>query len=151
MGRAGKIRTWGIGTRRVGTWGAGTWGVGGALAVAALMATAGCDPADGLGASAVSATTDQLATHALKKDHIDVNWLSCSATNGKTEDKVDCLGRTKTQEKIRVTGTVTKQLDGKCVRGHLKAVVGKKTVFEAQGLGNCSAASSRSSRSSTKS
>ncbi|MFJ5612143.1 hypothetical protein ACIQCJ_22470 [Streptomyces sp. NPDC093221] len=108
---------------------------------AALMAMtiSGCDPADGLGASAVSATTDQLATRALKKDDIDVSWLSCSATTGRTEDDVDCLGRTDHDEKITVKGTVTKQLDDKCVQGHLTAVVGKKTVFDVRGLGNCSA------------
>lgn len=111
------------------------------LVVAALTAatTSGCDPADGLGASAVSATTDQLATRALKKDKVDVSWLSCSATTGKTEDKVDCLGRTKDNEKITVKGAVTKQLDDKCVQGHLTAVVGKKTMFDVRGLGNCSA------------
>jgi hypothetical protein len=116
-----------------------TWGAGGVLAVVALVATAGCDPADGLGTSAVSATTDQLATHALKQDKVKVSWLSCSATTGKREDKVDCLGRTDDEQKITVKGVVTEQLDGKCVKGRLTAVVGKKTVWDVRVLGNCSA------------
>jgi ABC-type Fe3+-citrate transport system substrate-binding protein len=117
------------------------WGAGVLFAIAATVATAGCDPANGLGASAVSATTDQLATHALKSDKVDVAWLSCSATTGKTEDKVTCLGQTDDNQKITVKGTVTEQLDQKCVKGHLVAVVGKKTVFDVRGLGNCSSKS----------
>jgi hypothetical protein len=117
----------------------GKWGAGVVLGAAAVLAVTGCDPADGLGASAVSATTDQLATRALKRDHVDVSWLSCSVSTGKTQDKVDCLGRTDDNKKISVKGTVTKQLDDKCVQGHLTGIVGKKTVFDVRGLGNCSA------------
>ncbi|MEW2518025.1 hypothetical protein [Actinacidiphila alni] len=117
----------------------GKWGAGAVLGAAAVLTVTACDPADGLGASAVSATTDQLATHALKQDGVKVSWLSCSASTGKTQDKVDCLGRTEDNGKISVTGIVTKQLDDKCVQGHLTAVVGKKTVFDVRGLGNCSA------------
>ena len=117
------------------------WGAGLLVAVAATLATAGCDPANGLGASAVSATTDQLATQALKNDKVHVAWLSCSATTGKTEDKVTCLGQTDDKQKITVKGSVTQQLDQKCVKGHLTAVVGKKTVWDVRGLGNCSAKS----------
>jgi hypothetical protein len=104
--------------------------------VAALLLTA-CDPDDSLGSSVVSTTTDQLATHALKHDNIDVQWLSCSATTGKNEAKVDCEGRTRDDQKITVNGRVTKQMDDTCVRGHLTAVVAKRTVFDVQGLGEC--------------
>jgi len=119
MGRKGKV-----------------WLAGVACAAAAAVVT-GCDPADGLGATAVSATTDQLATHALKNDHVKVQWLSCSASTGTRSAKVDCLGRTDDQQKISVKGTVTEQLDDTCVRGRLVAVVGGRTVFDVQGLGNC--------------
>lgn len=113
------------------------WAAAVLLAGGAAAAVTACDPADGLGATAVSATTDQLATHALKQRKVDVQWLSCSATQGKTQDKVDCLGRTKDQKKISVTGTVTKQMDNECVRGRLTATVGGSTVFDVGGLGVC--------------
>ncbi|MFI1090958.1 hypothetical protein [Streptomyces sp. NPDC020917] len=119
MGRKGKV-----------------WLAGVACAAAAAVVT-GCDPADGLGESAVSVTTDQLATHALKHDHVKVQWLSCSASTGKKSAKVDCLGRTEDQQKITVKGTVTEQLDDTCVRGRLVAVVGGRTVFDVTGLGTC--------------
>lgn len=119
MGRKGKVRLAGV-----------------ACAVAAAVVT-GCDPADGLGESAVSVTTDQLATHALKHDHVKVQWLSCSASSGATSAKVDCLGRTDDQQKITVKGTVTRQMDDTCVRGRLVAVVGGRTVFDVTGLGDC--------------
>lgn len=109
----------------------------GALLAAAAVAVAGCDPADGLGSSAVSATTDQLATHALKADHVEVQWLSCSASTGTKQASVDCVGRTEDQQKISVKGKVTEQLDNTCVRGRLTATVGSRPVFDVQGLGNC--------------
>lgn len=112
------------------------WVVGVLLAVGAVAAT-GCEPADGLGSSAVSVTTDQLATHALKADHVKVQWLSCNARSGTHQASVDCLGRTDDHKKIAVKGTVTEQLDGSCVRGHLTATVGSRQVFEVNGLGNC--------------
>ncbi|MBY8877693.1 hypothetical protein [Actinacidiphila acidipaludis] len=108
-----------------------------AVCAVAVAVVSGCDPADGLGASAVSATTDQLATHALKHDHVKVQWLSCSASTGARSAKVDCLGRTDDQQKITVKGTVTEQLDDTCVRGRLVAVVGGRTVFDVRGLGDC--------------
>jgi hypothetical protein len=112
------------------------WAVG-ALLAAAGVAGAACEPADGLGSSAVSATTDQLATHALKGDGVHVEWLSCSASTGRTQASVDCVGRTEDQQKISVKGTVTEQLDDTCVRGHLTAAVGARRVFDVRGLGNC--------------
>lgn len=112
------------------------WAVGVLLAAATGAATA-CEPADGLGSSAVSVTTDQLATHALKADHVKVEWLSCSARTGTRRASVDCLGRTEDHRKITVKGTVTEQLDATCVRGRLTATVGSRRVFQVNGLGNC--------------
>lgn len=108
-----------------------------ALAAGAAVSVAACDPDDGLGSSAVSVTTDQLATHALKHDGVQVQWLSCSAQTKKTSASVDCVGRTDEQQKISVKGEVTKQMDDLCVRGRLTATVGSRQVFAVQGLGNC--------------
>ncbi|WP_328913497.1 MULTISPECIES: hypothetical protein [unclassified Streptomyces] len=108
-----------------------------AAVLTVLLAATGCEPADGLASSTVSITTDQLATHALKKNDVDVQWLSCNASTAKNEAKVDCLGRTNDQKKITVRGEVTEQWAQTCVRGHLTAVVGGRTVFDVRGLGNC--------------
>src|SRR4051812_20974824 len=102
--RAGPQDRWGVGKS------GRKWGVGTLLAAAAVSVAA-CDPADGLGSSAVSATTDQLATHALKADDVKVQWLSCSASTGTKQASVDCVGRTDDQQKISVKGKVTEQLD----------------------------------------
>lgn len=126
------------------------WAVAVLLAGGAAAGVTACDPADGLAATAVSTTTDQLATQALKHDKVDVQWLSCSATQGRTEDKVDCLGRTKDQKQISVKGSVTKQMDGECVRGRLTATVGTRTVFDVRGLGECTPRTS-AARTSAKS
>lgn len=112
------------------------WAVG-ALLAAAGVAVAGCEPADGLGSSAVSVTTDQLATQALKADKVHVQWLSCSASTGRKQASVDCVGRTDDRQKISVKGKVTEQLDNTCVRGRLTATVGSRQVFHVRGLGNC--------------
>jgi hypothetical protein len=125
--------------RRAARWAAVT-----AVAAAGLLLTA-CDPDDSLGSAVVSTTTDQLATHALKHDNIDVQWLSCSATTGKKEATVSCEGRTDDQQKISVDGRITKQMDDTCVRGHLTAVVGKRKVFDVTGLGDCHRAATSTS------
>src|SRR5690242_126455 len=90
----------------------------GALAAAAAVSVAACEPDDGLGSSVVSMTTDQLATHALEHDGVKVQWLSCSARSRTGSASVDCVGRTDDQRKISVKGEVTKQMDDLCVRGH---------------------------------
>jgi hypothetical protein len=118
---------------------------GPAAAAAAVVATAGCEPADGLGSRAVSVTTDQPATQAPEHDKVDVMWLWCSATTGKKQAKVDCLGRTADRQRITVKGTVTRQTDGRCVQGGLTAVVGGRTVFDVRGLGNCAVRTAASS------
>jgi hypothetical protein len=108
-----------------------------ATTAALLVGASGCDPADGLAESSVSVTTDQLATRALKNDHVKVQWLSCGASTGDRQAKVDCLGRTDDQRKITVKGTVTEQQDDTCVRGRLTAEVAGRTVFDVSGLGRC--------------
>ncbi|SEG86187.1 hypothetical protein SAMN05216223_11724 [Actinacidiphila yanglinensis] len=113
------------------------WGVGAAGAVLVIAAVAACDPVDGLNSSNVSVTTDQLATKALKQDHVKVQWLSCSASEDTKDPKVDCVGRTNDQKKITVKGDVTRQSDLKCVQGHLTGAVDGRTVFDVHGLGNC--------------
>lgn len=109
----------------------------GALLAAAAAAVAACDPVDDLSSSAVSATTDRLATHALKADGVEVQWLSCSASTGEKQASVQCEGRTVDQQEISVRGKVTEQLDDTCVRGPLTATVGSRRIFDVQGLGNC--------------
>ncbi|WP_333768268.1 hypothetical protein [Streptomyces sp. IBSBF 2435] len=112
------------------------WAVGTLLAASAV-ALAGCVPADGLAGSAVSVTTDQLATNALEQDDVEVQWLSCSASTGRAPASVDCVGRTVGRRKISVRGEVSQQLDNACVRGHLTATVGTRRMFDVHGLGNC--------------
>jgi hypothetical protein len=111
--------------------------VAGALAVAAAVSVAACEPDDGLGSSVVSVTTDQLATHALESDGVKVQWLSCSAQTKKAGASVDCVGRTDDRQEISVEGEVTRQMEDLCVRGHLTAKVGSRQVFAVRGLGNC--------------
>jgi hypothetical protein len=118
--------------------GAGAAGAAVVLAaVAAVSGVAACDPVDGLNSSNVSVSTDQLATRALRQQKVDVQWLSCSATEDREDPEVDCLGRTDDQRKITVKGVVTRQSDLTCVQGHLTAVVADRTVFDVRGLGNC--------------
>lgn len=148
------------------------WGVAGGLAVVVLGGVVACDPAGELSSSAVSITTDQLGTRALKDHGISVQWLSCSASvnggtsaSGKTGTasprasstaakgvaSVDCQGETADKQKITITGRVTEQQDGRCVRGRLTAQVGKRTVFDVNGLGDCSAPSGPAGKTSAAS
>ncbi|WP_435130468.1 hypothetical protein [Actinacidiphila sp. bgisy144] len=112
-------------------------GVGLAGAAMVLAAVAGCEPVDGLDSSNVSVSTNQLATKALKRDHVAVQWLSCGVTEDAHDPKVDCLGRTEDQRKITVKGDVTRQTDLRCLQGHLTAAVDGRTVFDVRGLGAC--------------
>ncbi|WP_086785146.1 hypothetical protein, partial [Streptomyces caniscabiei] len=52
---------------------------------------------------------------------------------------VDCTGEDKEGRDIEVTGKVTKEVNGRCVRGDLTAKVGGKEWFHVEGLGNCDA------------
>lgn len=126
------------------------------LGVAGVLGVTACEPTDGLSSAAVSYTTDQTATKELERQHVDVNWLTCTAsyggankayTPGRTPSKsadtvahVDCRGETSDGRDITVKGRVTRAVDGACVRGDLRATVGGKEWFHVSGLGNCDAA-----------
>ncbi|MFF7987406.1 hypothetical protein ACFZDK_51500 [Streptomyces sp. NPDC007901] len=122
------------------------------LAVIAVGGVVGCQPTD-LNSATVAYTTDQTATAELKRQHVDVSWLTCTGNYGSstasstktpsasqtTVVSVDCRGRTKDGRDITVTGRVTKAVSGACVRGDLVAKVGGKEWFHVKGLGNCDA------------
>lgn len=107
----------------------------------------------GLNTGAVAFTTDQLGTRKLEREGLDVRWLTCTAsydgdagrTSGSpsasvaTVADVDCTGEDKEGRDISLTGKVTKEVNGRCVRGDLTAKVGGKEWFHVEGLGNCDA------------
>lgn len=127
------------------------------LVVVAVGGVVACQPGD-LSTAAVAYTTDRTATKELERQHVNVRWLSCTATYGNgnkaytpgksssptastnTVVTVDCRGQTSDGKKITVKGKVTRAVDGKCVRGDLTATVGGKEWFHVNGLGNCNAA-----------
>ncbi|MCL6667416.1 MULTISPECIES: hypothetical protein [Streptomyces] len=125
---------------------------GAGFALLAFGGAVACDPG-GLSSAAVAYTTDLTATAELKRQHVDVQWLSCTANYGNNNQNasggaapsasettvadVDCQGQTKDGKEITVTGKVTRAVDGACVRGDLTAKVGGKTWFHVSGLGNC--------------
>ncbi|GGM93563.1 hypothetical protein [Streptomyces fuscichromogenes] len=136
------------------------------LALIAVGGAAACRPSD-LNSATVAYTTDVTATAELKRQHVDVNWLTCTGSYGSapkatastastastktakatrtpsatatTVVSVDCQGRTKDGRSITVTGRVTKAVSGACVRGSLVAEVGGKEWFRVNGLGDCDA------------
>ncbi|GGW38091.1 lipoprotein [Streptomyces lucensis JCM 4490] len=127
------------------------------MAVVGLVVTAGgamaaCRPGD-LSSATAAYTTDTTATARLKREHVDVSWLTCTGDYGKgggaaagtpspsetTVVSVDCRGETKDGRKITVTGRVTRAVEGACVRGDLTARVGGRQVFHVSGLGDCDA------------
>ncbi|WP_327729744.1 hypothetical protein OG250_29285 [Streptomyces sp. NBC_00487] len=134
-------------------------GVGlGVGAVAGLVACEG----GGLNTGAVAFTTDQLATKELEREGLDVRWLTCTASydsdgggdgdqqgdgeksgspsaSVNTVANVDCTGEDKEGRDISVTGKVTKEVNGRCVRGDLTGKVDGKEWFHVEGLGNCDA------------
>ncbi|WP_328538858.1 hypothetical protein [Streptomyces sp. NBC_00344] len=128
-----------------------------AAAAAAVAGVTACDPVGGLDTASVAYTTDRTATSALEHHGVGVQWLSCTADDGKADyghtrvtpspsasarsvAKVDCQGRTKNGKDITVKGKVTKAVDGRCVRGDLTGRVGGELAFRATLLGNCDAA-----------
>ncbi|MEU6282670.1 hypothetical protein [Streptomyces sp. NPDC047028] len=145
MGVWGRYRWWPRGARVV--------AVAGVVVVGAGV-VAGCDPG-GLSSTTAAYTTDKTATAELKRQHVNVAWLTCTGryqggqkayTPGKTPAptqrtviSVDCQGRTKDGRKITVTGKVTRAVDGACVRGDLTAKVAGRQVFHVSGLGDCGA------------
>ncbi|WP_208853151.1 hypothetical protein [Streptomyces albofaciens] len=121
---------------------------------AAVVAVTACEPAGGLNTSSVAYTTDQAGTEALKRVGVKVSWLSCTATvprdqrttagatasaNRHTVATVDCQGQTVHGSRITITGRVTSEVDGRCVRGRLTARVAGQVVFQVGVLGNCDA------------
>ncbi|KPI15916.1 hypothetical protein OK074_8469 [Actinobacteria bacterium OK074] len=131
---------------------------GAGLAVVAVGGVAACDPG-GLNAAAAAYTTDETATAELNRQNVSVSWLSCTGDYGNgsavapspsaTVVAVDCKGQTKDGKDIKVTGRITRAVDGKCVRGELTATVGGKRVFQVSGLGNCDQSATPSSGVST--
>ncbi|MGW3910126.1 hypothetical protein ACWEBX_01170 [Streptomyces sp. NPDC005070] len=125
------------------------------LGAAGVFAVTGCEPVDGLSTATVAYTTDQKATSELKNRHVDVRWLTCTASLGNagkaytpgkshapsenTVATVDCQGQTGDGRAITVKGKVTRAVNGACVRGDLRATVGGKQIFHVKGLGDCGA------------
>ncbi|KUJ70681.1 hypothetical protein ACZ90_01970 [Streptomyces albus subsp. albus] len=122
-----------------------------ALVGITLAAATACDPEDDRGLTAVSAayTTDKVATKALERGGIGVHWLTCTG-DAKGDEvagssrkpvrsvKVDCRGNAEKRDaEIRVSGVVTYQRKGKCVRGDLTAKVSGRKVFRASVIGDC--------------
>jgi hypothetical protein len=127
------------------------------VAGTAVVGVAACEPAaDGLSAVAVAITTDKTGTSTLERLDFDVRWLSCTARlNGGAKATasrspstrgvatVDCRGETDSGQDITLTGKVTDERAGRCVRGDLIARVDRKVVFQASLLGDCDAAPTR--------
>ncbi|MHA5049274.1 hypothetical protein [Streptomyces sp. SD15] len=127
------------------------------LAVVTVLGVSACQPGDALSVGAVANTTDQVGTEELERQHVDVQYLSCTGsysggnkayTPGRTPSsstpsvvEVDCRGQTTDRREITITGKVTRAVEGKCVRGELTAKVGGKEWFHVSGLGNCNATS----------
>jgi hypothetical protein len=131
-----------------------------AFAAVAVGAGAACEPASagGLAAVSVAVTTDKTATRTFERLGIDVRWLSCTATirgRGNTpagatgapspagSAVVDCRGETAADGDIRITGKVSDERAGRCVRGDLTARIDGRIAFQATMLGSCDAAATR--------
>ncbi|MDX3689638.1 hypothetical protein PV726_04645 [Streptomyces europaeiscabiei] len=131
--------------------------LGAGLGIGAVLGLVACE-GGGLNTGAVAFTTDQLGTRELERQGLDVQWLTCTASydgdGGKQDDgkksrspsasvntvaNVDCTGEDKEGRDISLTGKVTKEVDGRCVRGDLRAKVGGKEWFHVDVLGNCDA------------
>ncbi|MEV6026925.1 hypothetical protein [Streptomyces sp. NPDC052036] len=125
------------------------------LVAVAMGAAVACQPGD-LSTVAAAYTTDQTATRELQRHHVTVRWLSCTGGYGTggtatrsagtpaptqtTVVSVDCQGKTGDDKDITVKGRITRVVDGRCVRGDLRATVGGRQWFHVSGLGNCDAA-----------
>ncbi|MFD4571127.1 hypothetical protein ACFWNK_08025 [Streptomyces sp. NPDC058417] len=114
------------------------------LAVLAGTAVTACEPGGGLTSASVAYTTDQVATAELGRRDVDVRWLTCAARYDDDAQaraaSVDCEGATGDGRDITVSGQVSRAVDGSCVRGDLKAVLGDKQLFRVSGLGDCASA-----------
>ncbi|MET9917054.1 hypothetical protein [Streptomyces sp. NPDC006435] len=120
------------------------------LAGATVAGLAACQPVDGLNSASIAVTTDRVGTSALERNGVDVQWLSCTAgvdrgrtgasppaASARRTAEVDCTGKTDGGKDITLTGRVTQELGGRCVRGDLSAKEGGRSVFRADVLGNC--------------
>ncbi len=114
------------------------------LAAGAVVA---CEPG-GVGSASVAFTTDETVTRELQRRGTEVRWLSCTAdygqkassgraasasASGRTVAEVHCEGETDDGRKITVDGTVTRLVDGACVRGELTATVDGRRLFRVEG------------------
>ncbi|MFD6416326.1 hypothetical protein [Streptomyces sp. NPDC060194] len=145
----------------MGAWRRGLAAAG--LAGAAVLGAAACQPVDGsLNSFAVALTTDRRGTEALERRGIEVQWLSCTSTYGeggrvvetrtpsvRSVATVDCEGETTDGRPITLTGKVTEERAGACVRGSLTAKVDGEQVFRSSVLGDCSAATPTRTRTVT--
>ncbi|MFF6779895.1 hypothetical protein [Streptomyces sp. NPDC012510] len=146
MKASGRIRAYRAGGRRL--------LVGAGLGVSAVVGLTACEMGDGLNTGAVAYTTDQTGTKELERRGVDVRWLNCTASydsDGRgdkssspsssvdTVANVDCTGEDEKGRDIDLTGKVTKEVGGKCVRGDLTAKVDGKERFHVDVLGNCDA------------
>lgn len=100
-----------------------------------------CEPGGGVSSISVAYTTDQAATAEIGRRDVDVRWLTCTAEHDDRLVSVDCRGETKDGKDITVDGRIARAVDGKCVRGDLRADVGTKELFRVSGLGDCGSAS----------
>ncbi|MEU1180496.1 hypothetical protein ABZ464_23100 [Streptomyces sp. NPDC005820] len=105
--------------------------VGGAVA---------CEPGGGVSGMSVAYTTDQAATAEIERRDVDVRWLTCTAERDDPLVSVDCQGETGDGKDITVAGKIVRAVDGKCVRGDLRADVGEKELFRVGGVGDCGTA-----------
>ncbi|MBA2806087.1 hypothetical protein E0500_001040 [Streptomyces sp. KM273126] len=125
--------------------------LGAGLAMGVIVGVSACETG-GLSTAAVAHTTDQAGTRELERQGADVEWLNCTASyddsDGKNQSpsagvdtvaKVDCNGETKDGKDITITGKVTREINGKCVRGDLTAKIAGKEWFQVNVLGNCNA------------
>lgn len=126
--------------------------LGAGLGVVAVVGLVACE-GGGMNTGAVAFTTDQMGTRELERHGVDVQWLNCTASyddsggdkssspsaSVNTVANVDCKGEDKDGRDITITGKVTKEVNGKCVRGDLTAKVDGKERFRVDVLGNCNA------------
>ncbi|ANW20267.1 hypothetical protein [Streptomyces clavuligerus] len=121
-----------------------------AIAVAGAIAagTAACEPRSGerLRSGSVALTTDRMTTKTLERLGVAVNWFTCDAdvagegaSAPPAHATVDCRGETDSGQKITLTGRVTEERGGVCVRGDLTVRISGRTAFDATYLGDCSA------------
>ncbi|MER6910931.1 hypothetical protein ABT354_04560 [Streptomyces sp. NPDC000594] len=119
------------------------------VAGAAVAGLTACEPAgDGrLRSGSVAHTTDRTATKTLERLGVEVNWFVCRADTAGDERAsappayatVDCEGKTDSGRRITLTGRVTQERSGLCVRGDLTARIAGRTAFDATYLGDCTA------------